>query len=109
MPNEVFYQGEGYYLSYLDLPKYMSQFTDVADDEVFKGFWNSETALCITEPEWQCLILYGDHREAYKSIAHSLEACKKYFLEHSEEIGSMSDSLNVADNDNQKVEEVVAA
>lgn len=95
--NEVFAKGENYYLSYLAYPDEYLQAMDRTlcsvmdkDDE---GVGKAETALCIEEP-WKCLILYGDHREGYKPIANDLEACKKYWSDHQDQIGHTSDHLD---------------
>lgn len=89
--NEVFYDNPEYYLSYLkypsDLTRAMDNFLGVKDENVGR----SETAVCSRDP-WRCLILYGDHREQMKPIAHDLKALEKYWSETPDK-GNTSDDL----------------
>lgn len=101
MLNEIFHDGENYYLSYLPYPSELTKMLDrnisILDGKPIENVGKSETAICIREP-WKCLILYGDHREGYKPIASDLEKCKKYWSEHQELIGNTSDSLDADSN-----------
>lgn len=93
--NEVFSQNDNFYLSYLDIPSLFTQDLDkhlVGADH--PGIGRSETAICITDPDWKCLILYGDHREGYTPIANDLDKCTKYWQDHSSEVAHTSDYLD---------------
>lgn len=89
--NDVFHSQEDYYLSYTK----PNVFIQELDKKIFGehgALGNPETAICIKDP-WKCLILYGDHREQMKLIAHDLGALKNYWLENQSLVGHSSDSL----------------
>lgn len=92
--NVVFYKSDDYYLSYLELGKHSSitLALDTSIDSPHLGA--TETALCIINPDWKCLILLGDHRAGYEPIKHDLEACKKYWEERPEQHGFTTDYLD---------------
>lgn len=89
--NEVFYNEDDYYLSYMYEASELTKLLDKGIGSPYVGA--TETAICIREP-WKCLILLGDHREQYKPIASDLEACKKYWTEHLDQVGFTSDTLD---------------
>src|SRR5882762_8568906 len=102
MINNVFFQSDKYYLSYLETPDNLALMLDQVISPFNPNIGRAETAICITNPSWKCLILYDDHREGYLPIAHDLEACKQYWKDHKALVSHTSDTL-----EEEKVLEVI--
>lgn len=101
--NEVIFRDEQFYVSYLEQ---RSELGKALDDicHVFgrpKPQDRSETALCVREDKQgrtRFLILYDDHREAYRKLIPDLQACLKYFNDNINLISHSSDTPNATQN-----------
>lgn len=100
MENDVIFSNDEFYISYVKEP---SEFANALDYlcHAIGGrpapTGQDETAICIRDGSklmgTRYLILYGDHREAYRVLVPNLNKCISYFNTHLDQIGHSSDTL----------------